>query len=80
MKGYKYLIENVGVFEINTAMIGYTAEGEARVWCNENYSLNYPQLRKNYVIGVSAKNDAENVSGEELFIMKEIACAIEEKC
>ncbi len=34
LEGYNFLYRNVGPFDINSNMIGFTPEGEAKVWHN----------------------------------------------
>jgi len=37
LEGYNFLYHSIGPFDINSNMLGFTTEGEVRVWLNENF-------------------------------------------
>lgn len=75
LKGYRYLIEKVGIFAINESMIGFTSEGEAKVWYNENFGANWPQYPKN-TLYTSVNRDQQfdnHYANEEGYMVRQIA-------
>jgi len=42
LRGCEYLCDHAGPFDVNSDMIGFTENGEAKVWFNDNYGENRP--------------------------------------
>lgn len=40
IKGFKQLTDKFGFFEISQKQIGFTPDGQTRVWVNENFGSN----------------------------------------
>ena len=65
-------------------MIGFTNEGEARVWHNENFGKNYPYHEKRTLqstrIDESFKFDTDFVPLEEIEMVRNIINVVEDRC
>lgn len=61
LNGYKIICQFQGILKINEEMIGFTQDGQVKVWLNENYARNAPDL-ENIVSkgtgGYQPQNDA----------------------
>ena len=47
--GFSFLYRKVGFFDISSKMIGFTSEGEVRIWYHKNYANNVPQFSRNSI-------------------------------
>ena len=57
LRGYEHLYHKAGSFKVNPDMIGFTPEGEARVWFNENYGDNRPSHERHMLQSTNLYRD-----------------------
>ena len=64
-------------------MIGFTPEGEARVWHNENFGMNYPHHQKrtlqSTMIDETHRYDSDYAALEEVEMVRNIVNVIEDR-
>lgn len=49
LEGYEHAYNQCGPFVVDDSMIGFTPEGEARVWVNNNFADNHPVNRRPFL-------------------------------
>ena len=64
-------------------MIGFTPEGEARVWHNENFGINYPRHEKrtlqSTLIDETQRYDSDVAALEEVEMVRNIVNVVEDR-
>ena len=76
LKGYSRLSDKFGPIEVTDQMIGFNAEGNTKVWINENFGRNHP---------ISSKDaDTQDLTGlkssNEERMVRNIINIVERKC
>lgn len=87
LNGYEHLYRKAGSFHVNSDMIGFTPEGEAKVWFNENYGENHPSHERHILQStLEDRNYLNNlnynspVTEDESALVKNICQVVEDKC
>ncbi|CAM6002302.1 unnamed protein product, partial [Sphagnum balticum] len=75
------LYDKVGWFHINGSSVGFTNEGEVRVWHNKNHGVNVPEFPRNSLPAAASWNELEYGFGsEEAYMVRELLEIAEGKC
>lgn len=68
-------------------MIGYTPEGEAKVWYNDNFGENHPSSERHLLQStlqdrnyLNNLNNVAPVSSDEAALVRNIVQVVEDKC
>ena len=72
LRGFKECYDKIGPFELNDRMIGLNKEGSVKVWLNENFSSNHPEVERPVLQITASSAHKSSASKEESVFVKNI--------